>query len=46
MEMETKEIVCECGYLVRGISTAHTKTNLDQHKKSKLHKVLMEARKK
>jgi len=35
---------CECGFRVRGNSQAHAKANLKNHKKSKLHKNLMEAK--
>ena len=40
-----KEIVCECGWKVTGISKKHTEANLKIHKKSKLHKKLMENKK-
>jgi hypothetical protein len=38
----TYKLYCECGYGIKGNSEAHATTNLDQHKKSKLHKKLME----
>jgi len=38
----TYKLYCECGYGIKGNSEAHATTNLYQHKKSKLHKKLME----
>jgi len=38
-------VICECGYKVRGISKIHAESNLKNHKKSKLHKNLMESKK-
>lgn len=37
-------IKCECGMIVKGTSEKHTKSNLKNHKKSKLHKKLMEGK--
>lgn len=37
-------IICECGYKITGISNAHAKANLKNHKESKLHKKLMETK--
>ena len=41
-DLKKKEVICECGILVRGISEDHLKANLKLHKKSKLHKQLIE----
>ncbi len=38
----TKEIICVCGLKVKGTSEDHLKSNLEIHKKSKLHKQLIE----
>ena len=38
-------IGCECGFRVKGHSKAHAEGNLKAHKKSKLHKKLMESKK-
>ncbi len=43
--MKDNEIICECGWKVKGISKAHVESNLKIHKKSKLHKKLMENKK-
>ena len=40
----TEEIKCECGWTIKGISQSHAEANLKIHKKSKLHKRLMEIR--
>jgi hypothetical protein len=37
--------ICECGILVRGISKAHLKAMMKIHKKSKMHKQLMDNKK-
>ena len=37
--------ICECGMLVKGISKAHLKAMMKAHKKSKLHKQIMENKK-
>ena len=41
----TEKITCECGWEVRGTSIYHTEANLKIHKKSKLHRKLMEMKK-
>ncbi len=38
-------IECECGARVYGISKAHAKSLLPAHKSSKLHKQIMEIKK-
>ena len=35
---------CECGLRVKGNSKVHAEANLHNHKKSKLHKKLMESK--
>ena len=35
-------IKCECGFMITGNSEAHAKTGLKQHRKSALHKRLIE----
>jgi len=40
-----KSIKCECGWEVKGSSIEHAKANLPAHKQSKLHKKLMEMKK-
>ncbi len=43
--MDTRPFVdCECGFRVRGVSKASAEANLENHKKSKLHKKLMETK--
>jgi hypothetical protein len=39
------EIICECGMKIRGKgnSQAQVKANLKIHKKSRIHKILMES---
>lgn len=37
-------VPCECGWVVRGNSIVNAGANLILHKKSKLHKKLMEMR--
>ncbi|HUS51281.1 MAG TPA: hypothetical protein VMZ91_14025 [Candidatus Paceibacterota bacterium] len=36
--IDEKTIKCECGKIITGVSEAHTKSNLENHKKSKEHK--------
>ena len=39
------EIICECGWKVKGSSEKHCKGNLILHRQSKRHKELMEVKK-
>ena len=39
-----EEITCECGWKIKGTSILHAESNLKNHKKSKLHKKLMETK--
>lgn len=39
-----KEIKCECGWIVKGTSENHAKSNLKIHKESKKHKILMDGK--
>ena len=45
MSFMKSEVTCECGWIVRGTSIIHAEANLKLHKKSKLHKKLMEMKK-
>jgi len=40
--MKKSFIICECGLKIKGNSILHAETNLINHRKSKLHKKLME----
>lgn len=42
----TERIICECGFAVTGTSELHAKANLENHKKGKFHKILMEEKRK
>jgi hypothetical protein len=41
----TAEIRCECGFIVKGKSENHAKSNMKTHKKSRLHKRLIKTKK-
>ena len=41
---DKNSIKCECGLVIKGISKKHAESNLKIHKKSKLHKKLMEGK--
>ena len=41
----SEKIICECGMFVKGTSKKHLESTLKQHKDSKMHKELMEAKK-
>ena len=44
-DLNKAETICECGWKVKGISPKHLIANIKLHKKSKLHKQLMENKK-
>ena len=35
------EIICDCGWVVKGTSEKHARSNFEIHKQSKLHKRLI-----
>lgn len=40
-----EEILCECGMIIIGTSKKHLAHNLREHKKSKVHKKIVQAKK-